>query len=153
MKYSYSCNKENFSGLCDSVEEAILESLAEYGGEHNTVFIGEVHRKTIGGYFRSSDVEQLLERLAETAQEECGECAEDWLHGPYFESHIRGELPEEQKARVKAFRLKQQDRLRPLMQGIVAELEKWAAENDEQPEFWHVYNIKEYNCNTMKLVE
>ena len=47
-----------------------MKSLAEYGREYNTVFIGEAHKKTISGYFDQSNIENLLEQMQERAQEE-----------------------------------------------------------------------------------
>lgn len=153
MKYSYSHNEEDFSGQCDSIEDAILESICEYGGEYETVYIGEAHQKTIGQYLWQSDVENLLERMQEQAQEECGECAEDWLSAPYFDYRIKGESTEDQKARLAAHKQKESDRLAFLLDGFRIVLETWATEEKEQPGFWHVQNIHEYDCKTMKLVE
>ena len=153
MKYSYSQNEEDFNGLCDSVEDAILESLSEYGDEYDTVFIGEALQKTIGGYFRQSHVENLLEQLAEDAADECGECAEDWLHGPYFKHVIAGESKENRQTRYEAYKQKKNDRLQFLVEGFKIVLETWATEEKEQPGFWHVQNIKKYDCKTMKPEE
>ena len=152
MKYSYSHNGEEFQGMCDSIEDAISEACDD-DDMAEVIYVGEAHQKTIGEYLWSSDVERLLEQLSEQASEECGECASDWLHGPYFESYIKGETPEERKARTDEFRRKQQDRLRPLMQDIMAALEKWATENDEQPGFWHVSNVKKYDREGNRLAE
>jgi hypothetical protein len=153
LKYSYSHNEEDFSGQCDSVEDAIVESICKYGGEYETVYIGEAHQKTIGGYFRQSHVKNLLEHMAEDAGEECGECAEDWLHGPYFQHAIAGESKEDRQARYEAHKQKQNDRLAFLVDGFKIVLETWATEEKEQPGFWHVQNIKKYDCKTMKLAE
>lgn len=89
MKYSYSSNGEDFTGMCDSIEEALSEAL-DNDEEAEVLYIGEANQKTIGEYLWSSDVERLLEQLSEQAGEECGECAEDWLHGPYFQHAIAG---------------------------------------------------------------
>lgn len=153
MKYSYSHNEEYFSGQCDSVEDAILESICEYGGEYETVYVGEAHQKTIGEYLWLCNIENLLEQLQEQAQEECGECAEDWLSGPYFEHYIKGESKEDREARYKAHYAKKADRLAFLVDGFKIVLETWATDAGEQPRFWHVRNIKQYDCKTMKLVE
>lgn len=152
MKYSYSQNEEDFNGLSNSVEDAILESICEYGGEYDTVFIGEAHQKTIGGYLDTQDIESLLERMAEQAYEECGECSEDWLSGPHFNQKIN-EPREEREARFTEYKKKRDFRLSFLVDGFKIVLEKWATEEKEQPGFWHVQNIKKYDCKTMKLAE
>lgn len=153
MKYSYSHNGEDFSGQCDSVQEAILDSIAEYGGEYDTVFIGEAHQKTIGGYLDQSNVESLLEQMQERAQEECGECAEDWLSGPYFQFAVTGESRADRGARYNAHKQKQADRLAFLVDRIRIILETWATDAGEQPDFWHVTNIQKYNCKTFEPVD
>jgi hypothetical protein len=153
LKYSYSHNEEDFSGFCDSVEEAILESLSEYGGEYDTVYIGEAYKKTIGDYLWQCDIENLLERMQEQAQDECGDCAEDWLSGPYFEYYVNGESNEDRDARHKALYAKKADRLAFLVDGFKIVLETWATDAGEQPGFWHVRNIQQYDCKTMKLVD
>ena len=78
MKYSYSDDQELFHGQEDTLEAAIVEALDNYP-DAETVFVGEATQKTIGEYLTVYHVESLLEGLSETAAEECGKVAEDWL--------------------------------------------------------------------------
>lgn len=142
LEYSYSDNEEMFYGKAATRELAIAEALDNYP-DAETIWIGEATKKTIGGYFGQYDAESLMERLAESASEECGECAEDWLQGPLY-PQVPRETPREEKERIQQeWKGKKADYLESLAVKIRAALEEWATENDEQPGFWHVDNIEE----------
>lgn len=143
MEYAYSDNEEMFYGKCATLAEALDEALNNYPDDES-VWIGEVTQKTIGGYF--FDAEGILECLAETAGNECGEAAEDWLSFPPCGSRRieAGESREEYGLRVAAWRKRKAEYLGPLDEAIRAALEKWATDNDEQPHFWHVGSPKQY---------
>ena len=145
MKYSYSDNEETFHGQRDSIEAAIAEALDEFP-DAETIYVGEVTQKTIGGFLHSGHIESLLESLSETAYDECGEAAEDWLTGPHCCSRdIKKETREQYEDRVKAWRKRKADWLEPLLTGVQAVLESWAPEHDEQPHFWHVGKVKSFS--------
>lgn len=142
MKYSYSDNEEMFYGMADTREQAIAEAVDNYP-DTETICIGEAKKKTIGEYFDRYDTESLLERLAESANEECGEVAEDWLEGPHC-PQVPRDMPKEEKDMIQqAWKNRKRDYLESLTVKIRAALEEWATENDEQPGFWHVDNIEE----------
>lgn len=143
MKYSYSDNEETFYGTADSRIAAISGALDDYP-DAETIWIGEATAKTIGSYFGRYDAESLLERLQESASEECGECAEDWLEGPQFPRAAK-DFPKEEHAVVQqAWKDNRRDYLESLAVKIRAALEEWATENDEQPGFWHIDEVEEF---------
>jgi hypothetical protein len=142
MEFAFSDNEETFHGACATLEIALAEALDNYPDD-DSIWIGEVTRKTIGGYFGHHDVENLLEQIQETAADQCGEVTEDWL-APLQISGPKIESREERNARYKAAKVKNQERLAPLLDDIRAALEKWATEEDEQPRFYQVGNVKNY---------
>lgn len=119
MKYCYSEDDESpFEGDCDTKEDAILEAFDEYP-EADYIYVGVATKKTIKEYLNCYHVEQLLEDLNESADEECGEAVDDWLY--------KISIPERDS----------------LVSLIGAALETWAFENDKQPLFWHVSEIEQ----------
>lgn len=142
MKYSYSDSDELFQGLEDTLEGAISEALDNYP-DAETVFVGAATQKTIGEYLTVYHVESLLEGLSETAAEECGEVAEDWLV-PASIRREAGESKEDYQVRVDAWKKAKADRLAFLLDGFRIVLETWATDAGEQPGFWHVSNVKSY---------
>lgn len=146
MKFSYSHDEEMFHGLCDSLEEAISEAL-DADPEAETIYVGEADKRTIGGWFYECDLERLFEQLQSNAAYECGECAEDWLEGPRFDyQSLRECKAAGERAEIrKLHRAKRDEWLKPLYDDVKAALEKWATENGEQPDFWHVSNFKSYS--------
>ena len=73
-KYAYSWDGETYHGEFDSAEEAIEDSCCEVG---STVWIGETIPNTANHFVPR--LSSFLESIEEAAQDECGECAEDWL--------------------------------------------------------------------------
>lgn len=142
--YSYSENEEFFYGHCETVEAAISEALDNYP-DAETIYVGEAKQRTIGEYFDRYDVESILERLAESAGEECGEVAEDWLEGPKF-PQLPADMPKEEKEMIRqAWQDNKKNYLESLAVKLRAALEEWATEEGEQPGFWHVDNIKSFS--------
>ena len=143
MEYAYSGNEEDFYGGGEpTIVAALKQALQDYP-DNEMVWVGEVTRNTIGGFFDHSDVTNLFEQLRETAGDECGEAAEDWLDLPNIPTP-KGETREARELRWEASRAKQREYLAPLVADIRAALEKWATENDEQPGFYHVGNSRQY---------
>ena len=144
MKYSYSDNEEFYYGSTDTMELAIAEALNNYP-DAETIWIGEATTKTIGKYFDRYDVETLLEQLTESASEECGEVAENWLQGPQC-PQVPRDTPRAEKDMIQqAWKDNKRDYLESLAVKIRVALEEWAIENDEQPGFWHIDNVKEFS--------
>jgi hypothetical protein len=144
LKYSYSDNEETFSGNCGSIAEALSEALDNYDDDECAIYVGENTQKTIGEYFDWYDVESILEELQESASEECREVAEDWLQGPKC-PRVAADMPREEKDMIQqAWKDRKKNYLESLAIKVRAALEEWATENDEQPGFWHVGNIKSY---------
>ena len=144
MKYSYSSNGEEFQGMCDSIMDAISEACDD-DDMAEVIYVGEAKAKTIGSYLWQSDIEKLLENIADQAHEECGEVVGDWLCGPPSPAYVKGESTADRDVRMKAYRETSAEFYRPLVDGVAEALEKWATKYKQQPGFWHVRNVKEYD--------
>lgn len=143
MKYSYSSNGEDFMAMCASIEEAISEACDD-DDMVEVIYVGESKQRTIGEYLNVHHIESLIESLAESAGEECGECAEDWLSPPDVRKKA-DETKEAYQVRIDAWRKEQAERFDFLLAGFRIVLETWATDRGEQPTFWHVDNVKEYD--------
>jgi hypothetical protein len=53
----------------------------------------------------------------------------------------------EYQKRIDACRKGKADRLQFLLDGFRIVLETWATEEGEQPDFWHIENVKRYDRN------
>ena len=76
--YSYSCDDETFHGTFASPEEAAAGYLNDMPDEES-VEVGQNQRRTAHNYVGKYHIESLLEMVAESAYEECGDCAVSWL--------------------------------------------------------------------------
>jgi hypothetical protein len=140
LKYSYGDNEEILYGMADTREQAIAEAMDDYP-DAETIYVGEATQKTIGGYLTAHHIDNLLESLAESAQEECGEVAADWLSGPKI-TRKRDESNDDYRARVDAWRMEKAERTAFLLDGFRLVLEVWASDRGEQPNFWHVDKVE-----------
>lgn len=123
MKYSYSTNGEEFYGSYDTREEAIEEGSAD-SVDGEDIYIGEANKKTIGEYLNNYHINSLLESIAESAGEECGEVTEGWLY----------KLPKEELVNLRG--------------QLQAALEAWATQSGYQPTFWHIENVEQVTSLT-----
>lgn len=155
MKYSHSDNEETFYGQFDTHAEALVDALSEYG-DADFVYVAEAHQRTIGQYLNQHHVETLLEAMAETACDECGDAAENWLMEPCCPKknipsrpHFKTSAEEmaEYQARLDVWRKAKADRLAFLLDGFRVVLETWATDAGEQPGFWLVKNANCYDRN------
>ena len=78
MTYSYSYDDETFCGTFASPEEAAADYLNDRPDEES-VEVGQNQRRTSHNYVGEYHIESLLEMVAESAYEECGDYAESWL--------------------------------------------------------------------------
>ena len=78
MTYSYSYDDETFHGTFASPEEAAADYLNDRPDEES-VEVGQNQRRTAHNYVGEYHIESLLEMVAESAYEECGDCAKHWL--------------------------------------------------------------------------
>lgn len=77
-KWCYSLNGEEYKGLYDSKEDAIEEgNESAYENEKETFWVGKAEKTFVPGV----DVDYLLERIIDRAEEEGGEYAEGYLDG------------------------------------------------------------------------
>lgn len=152
MKYSISDNEETFYGQFDTEADALDEALSNYD-DADVVYVGECHQRTIGQYLQFGDVENLLEKLAENAIEECGDAAEDWLQEPLCPRQVyprpqdaveRKKCDADYQAKVDVWRKAKRDRVAFLLEGFRVVLETWATEEGCQPRFWHIKNVKSF---------
>lgn len=142
--FSYSDNEEYFYGQCETMEAAVSEALDDYP-EADTIYVGEAIQRTIGEYFSCYDAESLLEQLAESASEECGDVAQSWLQGPMCPK-IPSNIPRAEQEMIRdAWKQNKASYLESLLAKIRPALEEWATENNEQPGFWHVGNVKPFS--------
>ncbi len=155
MEYSNSDNEEMFHGRFATHEEALTDALSNYA-DADFVYVAEAYQRTIGHYLNIHHIESLLESMAESAEEECGEMAEDWLMEPVCtEKNIpdrptfrtSAEERAEYQVRIDAWRKEKADRLAFLLDGFRIVLETWATDAGEQPRFWQVENAKCYDMN------
>lgn len=73
-KWCYSYNGENFTGECNTKEEAIEEAIREYGDDYQMLYIGEAVEQTI-----HISADRLIDELYENAREQYGDYAEGFL--------------------------------------------------------------------------
>ena len=152
-RYCYSDNSETYHGDCATIAGALSEALDEFE-DAEVIQIGEAVKPTIGDILNEHHVENLLEGLQETAGDEYGEHTEGWLDPPNFKHRdIKGgETREQFDGRVAERRKKRSEQLATLCEDIAAALEKWANEEDEQPEFFGVKNAKDYTRDEAEAI-
>ena len=121
--YSYSCDDETFHGTFASPEEAAAGYLNDMPDEES-VEVGQNQRRTAHNYVGKYHIESLLEMVAESAYEECGDCAVSWL----------SDLS------------KDTEQIKELKQVIG----DWIQRKDP-PDFWHVHFIR--RITRVELVE
>lgn len=144
MSYCYSHDGETFCGDCATIGDALEEARDEYGDDYEVIDIGESVKKTIGEYLNARDVETLIESISENAYDTCGDVVNGWLD-PSKRPAIGRYATQEEKQKWLDDREKWVGSLRGR---IEAALEEWANETDQQPRFWHVVNVKEYDIKT-----
>jgi len=154
MKYSHSDSEDElFYGLFDTEAEALADALTEYE-DAETVYVGECHKRTIGYYLQPNNIENLLEALNENAGEDCGESAIGWLDGPVCPRYPsprssdpiqRNKEAAEYNAKAIEWKKKKAERIAFLLDGFRLVLETWATEEGEQPDFWHIENVKAFH--------
>lgn len=76
--YSYSHDGETFHGTFASPEEAAAAYLNDMPDEES-VEVGKNKQRTAHNYVSQYHIESLLEMVAESAHEDCGDGAESWL--------------------------------------------------------------------------
>lgn len=74
-QWAYSFNGEEFDGNYDNKEEAIEEAKDYLEDDQLIIYVGQIEEFPI-----SADIDLLLERLGESAYEQCGDFAEEYLH-------------------------------------------------------------------------
>ena len=117
-KFSYSFDGENFDDICDSVEEALHDARIQascFDEPIETVYIGEVW-----DFEPKVDVDSVIERIQDDAEDEAGECADYYLEGV--------KIADKQK----------------LQEMLTETFNKWAAETFNEPRFSVVKGITEY---------
>src|SRR6266702_1681473 len=138
--YCFSHDEKTFHGHHDTIEEAIYDARDI---DIESFWIGECTKhKTAGEYFSKGLVEYVLESLQETAYDECGEAAENWLQPPPWPRDYKEGTP----GRDHAERQRQiwDDKIKDLHECLVKTVDEWAERHSLQPEFWHVENIQHY---------
>lgn len=151
MSYCYSYDEERFEGDFDSFQEATIEAFAN-DDEVEVVFIGESDRRRASGYLNQGAIESLIENMVENAAEECGEVAENWLvfprpafvkrKGEMVRAYHTRNWTEEQAVEQQKVYDKHDKSLKDLTNKIHALIDEWADENNHQPTFWGVKNVK-----------
>lgn len=76
--YSYSTDGETFYGAFATQEEAAVDYL-NGTPDKESVEVGQNSQRTAHNYVGEYHIESLLEMVAESAYEECGDCAVSWL--------------------------------------------------------------------------
>lgn len=117
-KFSYSFDGENFDDICDSVEEALHDARIQascFDEPIETVYIGEVW-----DFEPKVDVDSVIERIQDDAEDEAGECADDYLEGV--------KIADKQK----------------LQEMLTETFNQWAAETFHEPYFYILRDAKEY---------
>ena len=76
--YSYSTDGETFYGTFPTPEEAAANHLNDMPN-YASIEVGQNAQRTAHNYVGEYHIESLLEMVAESAYEECGDCAESWL--------------------------------------------------------------------------
>lgn len=74
VTWCYSYNEENFHGDFETREEALAEALECSDGEHSVIYLGNPEKPSL-----SVSADRILDDLAESAYEQCGEYAEGYL--------------------------------------------------------------------------
>lgn len=118
-KFAYSFDNEVYSCEYDSVEEALVDAKQEVkSGQEDAevVYIGRVYE-----FEPKVDVDSIIERLQDDAEDEAGECADYYLEG-----------------------VKIADRLK-LQEMLTETFNKWAAETYNEPTFYIVKETQEYS--------
>lgn len=78
LTYSYSTDGETFYGAFATPEEAAADYLNDTP-DKESVEVGPNAQRTAHNYVGEYHIESLLEMVADSAYEECGDCAESWL--------------------------------------------------------------------------
>lgn len=163
MGYCYSNDGERFHGDFDTLQEAIDEAFSEADADGScaeVVCVGEVERKTAGGYLTKGTVESLFEALAEAACEDCGDVAEDWLRFPtpaYVTrngkkrlAYYAHRLTDLERETMQVVWEEHDASLKELTEKIMVLVDSWATEQGHQPTFWGVRNAHDYFRNGAK---
>lgn len=123
-KFAYSFDGENFDDICDSVEEALHDARIQascFDEPIETVYIGEVW-----DFEPKVDADSVIERVQDDAEDEAGECADDYLEGV--------KIADRQK----------------LQEMLTETFKQWAAETFNEPRFFVVKGITEYSLMDAK---
>ncbi|MGM9519545.1 MAG: hypothetical protein ACI3WS_02610 [Phascolarctobacterium sp.] len=118
-KFAYSFDNEVYSCEYDSVEEALADAKQEVkSGQEDAevVYIGRVYE-----FEPCVDVDLVIERIQDDAEDETGECADDYLD---------------------CVRLADLQKLESM---LTETFNKWAAETYNEPNFNIVKEIQEYS--------
>ena len=120
-KFSYSFDGESFDDICDSIEEALHDARIQascFDEPIETVYIGEVCE-----FEPIVDADSVIERIQSDAEDEAGECADDYLEG-----------------------VKIADKLK-LESMLTETFNRWAVETFNEPRFSIVKGITEYSLD------
>lgn len=123
-KFAYSFDGENFDDICDSVKEALHDARIQascFEEPIETVYIGDVW-----DFEPKVDVDSVIERIQDDAEDEAGECADDYLEGV--------KIADKQK----------------LQEMLTETFNKWAKETGNEPNFFVVKDIVEYSLEEGK---
>jgi len=145
MSYCYSTNEEMFYGDYATEFEAIgaaFDAIADEDDDNNhTVWVGQSERRKAGDYVDKYDIKNLIEAMIESAQNDCGESAEeDWLDQPHCCQHKKGTPEREQAEKIVVEYNAEIEDLQKRIQEVV---NQWADQYGHQPTFWHVGATKE----------
>ena len=118
-KFAYSFDGENFDDICDSVEEALHDARIQascFDEPIETVYIGEVW-----DFEPKVDVDSVIERLQDDADDEAYEASEYYLQ----------DVSDEEANKLEAM--------------LTETFNKWARETGNEPNFFVVKDVKEYS--------
>ena len=112
-----------------------IESEADDWLKNGSFDVGQIRKPTF-----SIDAEDIIEKIQEQFDEQCGEAAEDWMSWPSRNNHWRnltGEERAKQNEHIGAYHRKLED----LSERIHEVVEKWMAENGELPNFSSIEDV------------
>ena len=134
---AYSEDEENFYNFEPTLKDALQSALCDFP-DAAKIYIADADKKSISYYVNRHTVESLLDDMNENAAEHCGEVFVDWLQNQYIDSHMTEETKDEIHRQNTA-------RLDSLLNGLKQLLDYWANERKEQPDFWHLDNVRSYS--------